>query len=40
VAAYGVDAGWLLTGEYSPSTYRADEEVDGTAQIARDAVPS
>jgi len=28
VAAYGVDAGWLLTGEYSPSTHRADEEVD------------
>ena len=28
VAAYGVDAGWLLTGEYSPSAHRADEEAD------------
>jgi transcriptional regulator with XRE-family HTH domain len=28
VAAYGVDAGWLLTGEYSPSTHRAEEEAD------------
>ena len=24
---YGVDAGWLLTGEYTPSTHRADEEL-------------
>lgn len=28
VAAYGVDAGWLLTGEYSPSTHRAEEETE------------
>jgi hypothetical protein len=28
VAAYGVDAGWLLTGEYSPSTHRAQEETE------------
>ena len=27
VAYYGVDAGWLLTGQYSPSTHRADEEL-------------
>ena len=27
VAFYGVDAGWLLTGEYTPSTHRADEEL-------------
>lgn len=27
VAYYGVDAGWLLTGNYSPSTHRADEEL-------------
>jgi len=27
VAHYGVDAGWLLTGEYSPTTHRADEEL-------------
>jgi hypothetical protein len=26
VAYYGVDAGWLLTGEYSPALHRADEE--------------
>jgi hypothetical protein len=26
VAAFSVDAGWLLTGEYSPSNHRADEE--------------
>ena len=26
VAEYGVDAGWLLTGEYSPSLHRAAEE--------------
>ena len=29
VAYYGVDAGWLLTGEYSPSLHRADEELAG-----------
>jgi hypothetical protein len=28
VDAYGVDAGWLLTGQYSPSTHRADEELE------------
>jgi transcriptional regulator with XRE-family HTH domain len=28
VAVYGVDAGWLLTGEYSPATHRAQEEFD------------
>ena len=28
VAAYGVDAGWLLTGQYSLATHRADEELD------------
>ena len=28
VAAYGVDAGWLLTGEYTPSTHRAEEEAE------------
>jgi len=28
VATYGVDAGWLLTGEYSPSTHRAEEEAE------------
>ena len=32
VAAYGVDAGWLLTGEYSPALHRADEEVDKPAK--------
>lgn len=32
VAYYGVDAGWLLTGEYSPVLHRADEE---TAQPPR-----
>lgn len=26
VAFYGVDAGWLLTGHYSPATHRAVEE--------------
>ena len=28
VARYGVDAGWLLTGQYSPATHRADEELE------------
>lgn len=28
VAMYGVDAGWLLTGEYSPSAHRAEEEAE------------
>ena len=28
VAVYGVDAGWLLTGEYSPSAHRAEEEAE------------
>ena len=28
VAAYGVDYGWLLTGEYSPATHRAEEEAE------------
>jgi hypothetical protein len=32
VAAYGVDAGWLLTGEYSPSTHRAEEEAEEPAK--------
>jgi hypothetical protein len=32
VAAYGVDAGWLLTGKYSPSTHRADEEREEPAR--------
>jgi hypothetical protein len=37
VAAYGVDAGWLLTGEYSPATHRADEELEqpAKARVAR-----
>jgi hypothetical protein len=37
VAAYGVDAGWLLTGEYSPATHRAEEEVGepAGARVAR-----
>jgi len=37
VAAYGVDAGWLLTGEYSPATHRAEEEVaePAIARVAR-----
>lgn len=32
VAVYGVDAGWLLTGEYSPSSHRAQEETEEPAQ--------
>ena len=32
VATYGVDAGWLLTGQYSPAAHRADEEVDEPAK--------
>ena len=28
VAYYGVDAGWLLTGNYSPSLHRATAETD------------
>ena len=37
VAEYGVDAGWLLTGEYSPSTHRAEEEAKEPpkARVAR-----
>jgi hypothetical protein len=37
VAAYGVDAGWLLTGEYSPATHRAEEELEqpAIARVAR-----
>ena len=27
VAYYGVDAGWLLTGDYSPALHRASEEI-------------
>lgn len=34
VAAKGVDAGWLLTGEYSPATHRAAEE-DGSSPASR-----
>ena len=30
VAYYGVDASWLLTGDYSPATHRADEELGET----------
>ena len=33
VAAYGVDAGWLLTGEYSPATHRTEEEVETPARV-------
>lgn len=33
VATYGVDAGWLLTGDYSPATHRADEELDEPAAL-------
>jgi hypothetical protein len=36
VAHYGVDAGWLLTGEYSPSTHRANEEAGQPAQAQLD----
>jgi hypothetical protein len=43
VAAYGVDAGWLVTGVYSPAIHRADEEVEEPAKtrVARllDDVP-
>ena len=37
VTAFGVDAGWLLTGEYSPSTHRAEEETaePPKARVAR-----
>jgi hypothetical protein len=35
VALYGVDAGWLLTGTYSPATHRASEEA---AEAPRSAV--
>jgi hypothetical protein len=31
VAYYGVDAGWLLTGDYSPSLHRANEEAGQSA---------
>ena len=32
VATYRVDAGWLLTGEHSPSMHRANEETEETAK--------
>jgi len=32
VSEYGVDAGWLLTGQYSPATHRAEEEVATSAK--------
>jgi len=32
VDAYGVDAGWLLTGQYSPSTHRAEEEFEASGR--------
>lgn len=32
VATYGVDAGWLLTGVYSPASHRADEECEAPAR--------
>lgn len=32
VAEYGVDAGWLLTGDYSPARHRADEELEAPAE--------
>jgi len=34
VAMYGVDAGWLLTGTYSPATHRASEEAAETPRSA------
>lgn len=34
VATHGVDAGWLLTGSYSPATHRATEEADTPPRIA------
>jgi cell division protein ZapA (FtsZ GTPase activity inhibitor) len=34
VATYGVDAGWLLTGTYSPATHRASEEAAEPASAA------
>ena len=36
VAYYGVDAGWLLTGEYSPTTHRANEEAGQPAKVQLD----
>ena len=33
VAVYGVDAGWLLTGEYTPSTHRAEEEMGESPKV-------
>ena len=33
VALYGVDAGWLLTGEYTPSTHRAEEEMGESPKV-------
>jgi len=32
VSVYGVDAGWLLTGQYSPATHRAEEELAASAK--------
>ena len=45
VAYYGVDAGWLLTGDYSPSLHRAGEESglpprERLAKVLRDEVTS
>jgi hypothetical protein len=34
VATYGVDAGWLLTGTYSPARHRASEEAAEPASAA------
>ena len=31
VAAFGVDAGWLLTGDYNPSRHRVQEELEAPA---------
>jgi len=33
VDAYGVDAGWLLTGQYSPTTHRAEEELEAPGRL-------
>ena len=36
VAYHGVDAGWLLTGEYSPSLHRATAEATETSRSVVD----
>ena len=36
VAYHGVDAGWLLTGEYSPSLHRATVEASETSRSVVD----